>query len=126
MAEARPAEVLGSVSWSSFTGHRAGQDRLGLPVVVVDDVGDHHGHVVGAAAAQRQFDETVGTFGDVGNLQRLEDGLVADRIGQPVGAQQIAIAGPRFAHGQGGLDLVAGQRPHDQRSLRMAVRLFAR
>ena len=109
-----------------FTGHRAGENRLGLAVVVVDDVGDHDGHVVGAAAAQRQFDEAVGAFGDVGDLQGLEDGLVAHRVGQPVRAQQVTITGSRFSHGQGGLDLVTGQRPHDQRSLRVAVRLLRR
>ena len=67
-ADARPAEVFGGASWSSSTGDGARQDRLGLAVVVVDDVGDHDGDVVGTAAAQRQFDEAVGTFGDVGDL----------------------------------------------------------
>ena len=67
-----------------FTGHRARDDRLRRAVVVVDDVGDHHGHVVGAAAAQRQFDQPVGAVGDVGNLQGIQDGLVAHRIGKSV------------------------------------------
>ena len=64
------------------------------------------------------------TFVDVLDLQRLEDGFLTDRIGQAVGAQQVAVAGARFPHDQGGLDLVAGQRPHDQRPLRVAVRLL--
>ena len=99
---------------------------MGLAVVVVDDVGDHDGHIVGPAATQRQFDEAVSTFGDVGNLQGLEDGVVAHRVGQPVRAEQVAVTGSRFSHGQSGLDLVTGQCPHDQRSLRVAVRLFPR
>ena len=33
------------------TGYRARDDRLSRAVLVVDDVGDHHGHVVGPAAA---------------------------------------------------------------------------
>ena len=125
MADARPAEVFGGRgAVVVVAGHRTGEDRLGLPVVEVDDVGNHHGDVVGSAAAQREFDETVGTFVDVLDLQRFEDRLLADRIGQTVGAQQVAVAGPRLAHDQGRLDLVPGQRPHDQRALRMAVRLF--
>jgi hypothetical protein len=63
-----------------FTGYRTGENRLGLAVVVVHDVGDDDRHVIGAAAAQRQFDEAIGTFGNVGDLQRLEDGLVAHRV----------------------------------------------
>ena len=76
------------------TGYRTREDRLRLPVVVVDDVGDDHRDVVGSAAAQREFDEPVGTFGHIRDLQGVEDRLVADRIGQPVGAQQVAVARP--------------------------------
>ncbi|OBH21439.1 hypothetical protein A9X04_05275 [Mycobacterium sp. E3247] len=96
-----------------------------MAVVVVDDIGDHHGHVVRAAAAQRQLDEAVGGFGHVRDLQGFQDGLVADRVAESVGAEQVAVAGPRLAHGQRGFDLVTGQRAHDQRPLRVAVRLFA-
>ncbi len=78
----------------------------------------------GPAAAQRQFDEPVGTFGDVGDLQRVEDGVLADRIGQPVGAQQVAVADAGLADDQRRLDLVPGERAHDQRPLRVAVRLL--
>ncbi|SRX79242.1 hypothetical protein MPP7335_00977 [Mycolicibacterium parafortuitum] len=105
-------------------GHRARQDRLGLAVVVVDDVGHHHGDVVGTAAAQGQFDEAVGALGDIGDLQRLGDGVLADRVGEPVRAQQVAVAGAGLPHDQRRLDLVAGQRAHDQRPLRMAVGLL--
>src|SRR4029077_12577484 len=107
-----------------FAGYRARDDRLGRAVVVVDDVGDHHGDVVGAAAAQRQFDKAVGAVGDIGDLQGVEDGFVADRVGEAVRAQQVAITGAYFPHGQGGLDLMTGERPHAQRSLRVAVCLF--
>ena len=93
MADARPAAVFGWRDVVVVAGDRPGQDRLGLPaVIVVDDVGDHHGDVVRAAAAQRQLDQPVGAFGDVGDLQGLQDGLLADRVGQTVGTQQIAVA----------------------------------
>src|SRR5579875_2437888 len=104
--------------------HRARDDRLGRAVVVVDDVGYHDSHVVGAPAAQRQFDEAVGGLDDVGDLQRFEDGLVADRVGESVQAQQVTVTGVYLPHGQGRLDLVTGQGPHDQRALRVAVRLL--
>jgi hypothetical protein len=121
---ARRGAGPGKVPHVGLTGHRAGDDRLGGSVVVVDDVGDHHGHVVGSAAAQSQFDEPVGAVGGVGNLERVLDGLVAHRVGKPVGAQQVAIPEADLAHGQRRLDLVARQRAHDQRPLRVAVRLF--
>ena len=54
---------------------------------MVDDIGDHHGDVVGTAAAQREFDEPVRAFRHVGDFQGLENGLVTDRVGQAVGAQ---------------------------------------
>ena len=107
-----------------FTGYRAGENRLSLAVVVVDDVGDHDRHVVGTAAAERQFDEAVGAFGHIGDLQGLVDGFVADRVGQPVRAEQVTVPGAGFSHGQEGLDLVTGQCPHDQRALGVAVRLL--
>ena len=107
-------------------GDGAGQDGLRLAaVVVVDDIGDDHGDVVGAATTQRQFDQPVRAFGDIRDLQRLEDGLVADRIGQPVRAQQVAVAFAGLAHDQRRLHLVAGQRAHDQGTAAgVAVRLL--
>ncbi|VAZ70270.1 hypothetical protein LAUMK4_05484 [Mycobacterium persicum] len=63
------------------TGYRSGQNRLGLAVLVVDDIGHHDGHVVRAATAQREFDKAVGAFGNVRDLQGLVDGLVAHRVG---------------------------------------------
>ena len=106
------------------TGDGACKDRLCLSVVVIDDVGDDYGDVVRPAAAQRQFDKAVGTFGNVGDMQRLQNRLVTDGVGQPVGAQQVAVAGTGLAHDQCGLDLMAGERPHDQRALRVAVCLL--
>ncbi|CNW12182.1 Uncharacterised protein [Mycobacterium tuberculosis] len=97
---------------------------MGLAVVVVDDVGDDDSDVVGAAAAQRQFNEAVSALGNLGDLQGLEDSFIANRIGQPVRAQQVTITGAGFSHGQRRFDLMAGQRPHDQRALRVAVRLL--
>lgn len=95
--------------------YRARQNRLGLSAVVaIDHVGDDDGDVVGSAPAQRQFDETVSALVDVGNLERFVDGLLADRIRQPVRAQQIAVALARFAHDEGGFDFVPRQRAHDQ------------
>ena len=105
-------------------GHRAGKDRLCLAVVVVDDVGDDHRDVVRPTAAQREFDEAIGTFGHIRNMQRVQNRFVADRIGQPVGAQQVAVAGTGLPHDQCRFDLMSGQRPHDQRALRVAVRLL--
>ena len=79
--------IRGSHAVVVVAGHRTGEDRLGLAVVEVDDVGDDDRDVVRAAAAQRQFDEPVGTFVDTLDLQGLEDRLLADRIGQAVGTQ---------------------------------------
>ncbi len=45
-------------------------------------------------------------------------------IGQPVGAQQVAVADAGLAHDQRRLDLVPGERAHDQRPLRVAVRFL--
>ena len=95
-----------------------------LAVVEVDDIGDDDGDVVGTAAAQRQFDETVGALLLRALAHRVLDGLVADHVGEAVGAEQVTIAGAGFAHGERRLDLVAGQRPHDQGSLRVRVCLF--
>ena len=91
---------------------------------MLNDVGDHHGHVVRSAATQCQFDEPVGAFPDIGELECLEDGLVADRVGQAIGAQQVAVAHAGLAHDERRLHLVAGQRAHDQRPLRMTVCLL--
>ena len=91
---------------------------------VLDDVGDDHGDVVGAAAAQRQLDQPVGGGLRVGVLQRLGEGLLADDAGQPVGAEQVAVAGAGLAHGEVRLDLLAVERAQQQRALRVAVGLL--
>ena len=48
------------------------------------------------------------------------------RVGQSVRAEQVAVAHAGLAHDQRRLDLVPGERAHDQRPLRMAVRLLGR
>ena len=102
-----------------------GQDRLGLAaVVVVDHVGDHHGDVVRSPAPQRQFDEPIGAGRDVPDLECFQDGLVPDRVRKAVGAQQVTVAFAGLAHGERRVDLMAGERPHDQRALRVAVGLL--
>jgi hypothetical protein len=77
----------------------------------LDDVGDDDGDVVGPAAAQGQLDQPVAGLLRIGDLQRLLQRLQpADRTGQAVGAQQVAVPGPDLAHGQVGLDAVPGRR----------------
>ena len=49
---------------------------------------------------------------------------MADRVGQAVGAQQVAIPLAGLPHDQCGLHLVTGQRLHDQGPLGVAVRLL--
>ena len=65
-------------------------------VVVQNYVGHHHRDVVGSAATQRQFDQTVATFSDIGYFQRLADRLLTDWVEQPVRAQQEAITWSRL------------------------------
>ena len=118
----------GGVGWREVVvgaGYRARQDRLGLPgIVVLHHVGHHDGDVVRAAAAQCQFDQPVRAGADISDLERIEDRLVADRIGKSVRTQQVAVADAGLTHDQRGLDFVAGQRPHDQRALGMTVCLL--
>ena len=87
-------------------------------------VGDDNGYVVGSASAQRQFDQAVRTLADICELERFGDGLVTDGVGESVGTQQVAVADAGFPNGQRRFNLVAGQRPHDQRTLRVGVRLL--
>ena len=105
-------------------GGGARDDGVALPVVEVDDVRHDDRDVVRAAAAQGEFDEPVGALVLRALAHRVLDGLVADHVGQSVGAQQVAVAGARLADGQRRLDLVAGERAHDQRPLRVGVRLL--
>ena len=98
-----------------------------LAVLGVDDVTDDDGDVVGAAAAQSEFDEAVGAFARVGEgAERLGEGLLGDDVGQAVAAQQVAVARAGLAHGQGGFHLGAGECAHDEGSLRVGVRLLGR
>ena len=61
-----------------------------------------------------------------GSLQRLGEGLLADHAGQPVGAEQVAVAGAGLAHREVGLDVLAVERAQQQRALRVAVGLLRR
>ena len=97
---------------------------MALPVVEVDDVGDDDRHVVRAAAAQGEFDEPVGALVLRALAHRVLDGLVADHVRQSVGAEQVTVAGAGLADRQRRLDLVAGERTHDERALRVGVRLL--
>ena len=95
-----------------------------MSVVQLHDIGDDNGDVVGSAAAQRQLDEPVGGGGDIGDLQRLGDGLVAHRIGQSVRTEQVSVSRLRLTDHESGFDRRTGERAHDERALRMVVRLF--
>ena len=109
-------------------GDRADHDRgvgqlpgEGVAGVEVEDVGDDAGDVVGAAAAQRELDQLLhGLLRALVAGEGLLERLVGHDAGQPVGADQIAVAGPDLADGEVGLDVVAAaQRPHQQRALRV-------
>lgn len=104
----------------------AGDDRMALAVVEIDDVGDDDGDVVGAAAAQGEFDEPIGALVVRAFAHGVGDGLVADDVGQAVGADEVAVAGACLAHGEGRFDLAAGEGTHDERALWVAVRLLGR
>ena len=71
--------------------------------LVVDDVGDHHGHVVGGAGVQGQRDETFGSLIGVRNGEGLGDGVHGHVAREPVAAQQVAVAAPGLADRQIGL-----------------------
>ncbi len=92
----------------------------------VDHVRDDAGDVVRAAAAQRQLDQLLdGLLRRVVAAERLLQGLVADRAGQAVGADQVPVAGPDLADRQVGLDLAAAvQGAHQQRALRVGLGLL--
>ncbi len=98
----------------------------GVTAVDVEDVGDDAGDVVGAAAAQGELDQLLDRLvralvAGEGLLHR----LVADDAGEPVGADQIAVAGPHLADRQVRLDVVAAaQRAHQQGALRVGGGLF--
>ena len=101
--------------------------RLRL-VLVLDDVDDDGGDVVGAARPQRQVDELVGGLTRVLHAgEDLGDGLAGDRTAQTVRAQQPPVARDRFANGFVELDVALGIAEHAQQNgaLRMASGLLA-
>ena len=54
------------------------------------------------------------------------DGLGRDDVGQPVRAEQVAVAGAGLADRDVGLDVAAEQRPQDHRLARMVLGLVGR
>ena len=95
-------------------------------MTVVDDVADDAGDVVRPAAAQGQRDEAVGAVLRVAVAQGLEQRLGADDVGEPVGAEQVAVAEAGLADGHVGLDGDAVERPQDHRLARMLAGLLER
>jgi hypothetical protein len=89
-------------------------------------IGDYAGDVVGSAAPQGQLDERLAGRSRIGVLaQRRLDGVGADDVGEPVAAQQVAVASAGLAHRQVGLDVGATvQCLQDQRLLRMVACLL--
>ncbi len=71
-----------------------------LAVVEIDHVGDDDSDVVGTAAAQCQLDEPVGALVVRALPHGVGDRLVADDVGQAVGAHEITVAGAGLAHGE--------------------------
>ncbi len=106
-----------------------GGGRGGFAGVVggeVEDVGDDDGDVVAGAGLEGDVDAAIGGGGRVGGLgEHLVDDLGADEVGEPVRAQQIAVADLEFADRQVGLVVgVAGHHPGDQRALRVVLGLL--
>src|SRR5215469_4032247 len=61
-----------------------------------DDVGDDAGDVVGAAGRVRRLDQPLDRLVGIAAItQRVPDGLRGDHGAQPVGAQQVPVAGQR-------------------------------
>ena len=87
----------------------------------VHDIGHDAGDVVRAAAVQRELDQLARDgLGVCDGGQRLAQHLVADHAGQPVRAEQVAVACLAVVHGKVGLgDRPAVQRPQQQRALRV-------
>ena len=120
--------VVAGRSRAADVDERAADDRQVVAVagpVEIDHIGDDAGHVVGAASAQRQFDQPVGALLRFALGEGLEQGLGRHDVGEPVGAQQVAVAGPGLADRHVRLDRRAGQRAQDHRLTGM-VRRFIR
>ena len=86
------------------------------------DAGVHHVRdddcdVVRAATDQRQLDQRVRRHPGIRVCESLGDGLGGHHAGQPVGADQIAVASGDLPDGQGRVDLGAVQRAQQQRAL---------
>ena len=114
---------MNNCSWCRSIDLTDGYFLFPSVVIDVDDIGDDHGHVVRAAALERQLDHPVRALLRVRDAQRLRDRLHADRTGQAVGAQQVAVPRAGLADRQARFHLVAGQRVQQQRALRVVGRL---
>ena len=92
----------------------------------VGRVRDDDRDVVGAAAAQRERDQPLDALLRVDDTRACvsRDGLGADHAGEPVAADQVAVAAEHLAHRVLGVDVAAVERPGEQRPLRVAARLL--
>ena len=103
---------------------RAVHHRGVVAVRHIDDVGDDARHVVRAARAEGQLHQPVRGLVRVRQLQRLQQRVGRDHVGQPVAADQVAVADPGLPDGQVRLHLGAVERVQDQRPLRVRAGLL--
>jgi hypothetical protein len=85
--------------------------------LLVHDIGDHAGHVVGAAGGQGCTDQLDGGHVDGLRAEQLADLVVGEVVADPVAAQHQPVAGDRVDDRQVGLDLlpaVEGADEHDR------------
>ncbi len=80
----------------------------------------------GPPPRRRELDQLLdGLLGALVAGEGVLDRLVGDDPGEPVGADQVAVAGPDLADGEVGLDVVAAaQRAHQQERCGWVVRLL--
>ena len=116
---------VGRADHAAVVGGRAADDRSLLEDVLVGDVGHDHRDVVRTATAQRELDEPLGALVRVGVLAHGgRDGLVGHHPGQAVAADQVPVAGHGLADRVLGVGVPPVQRAHEQRLLRVGVRLL--
>ena len=124
VADARAAAESGG-GYVAAVARGAADDRCVVAEVDVHDVGDDAGDVVRppprSASSMRRSAHSLRV--DVG-AQGLRQRLVADDAGEPVAAQQVAVAGAGLPHRERRIDVVPGQRAQQQRALRVGVRLL--
>ena len=89
-------------------------------------VGDHRGHIVGAAGPQRHSHELLRAFALIGDRgQDLLDGGILQHAAQTVRTQQPAVGRVGLADGDVGprVDIEVAEHAHDHVALRMVARL---